>query len=172
MAKRRHRGRAHGRGLCAEIDQHAGQAWQRLREDKLCVNAYLSQGLLLITVGFITQYAGLNLALILATESVLLTLSNRFMRSRVLHAGAYASAILSVGWALTTMVPLARPDLIIGSFIGAAMIANAAFSRWKENERIELLSTVLFTVLGLLVWFFTTWNQTQGQARGLAQANI
>jgi hypothetical protein len=142
----------------------------RFREDKLSSNAYLTQGLLLVTVGFITYYSGLKLALVLATESVLLTLSNRYVASRIIQLGAAATAALAVGFALATMDRLVRADLIIGSFIGAAMLLNAWGSRWKQNEKMEVLSTIWFTTLGLVVWFATTWMQTEGQNRGLALA--
>jgi hypothetical protein len=150
----------------------AGLSWKRMPEEKQASNAYLTQGLVLLTIGFITHYSnsGLKLAMILATESVLLTISNRYVLSRVLQAGAYASAILAVSWAVATMKPLDHADLIIGATVGAAMIFNATFSRWKENEKVELLSMILFTLLGLGTWFLTTWNQTQAQSRGLALA--
>lgn len=148
----------------------AAVARQRLRDDKLAANAYLTQGLLLVTVGFITYYSGLKLALVLAVESVLLTLANRYLRNRIIQLGAFASAGLSVAWAITTMAPHLRSDLIIGSFIGAAMIFNATVSRWKENEKLEVVSMIFFTVLGLLAWFITTWQQTNTQWRGLTLA--
>src|SRR5205823_1266114 len=106
---------------------------RRLPGDKLCANAYLTQGLLLITIGFITHYAGLKLAVILASESVLLTLANRHLLSRVIQLGAYATAAPSVAWAIDTMNPFARDDLIVGSFIGAAMIFNAWFTLRKHT---------------------------------------
>src|SRR5439155_24707531 len=139
--------------------------------DKLSANAYLTQGLLLVTVGFITKFSGLKLATVLAVESVLLTVANRYLLRRVIQLGAYATAALSVAWAIDTMNRFVRDDLIIGSFIGAAMIFNAWFSTRKEaadvtastagaksGATLEIVSTILFTVLGLIIWFLTTWT--------------
>jgi hypothetical protein len=145
-------------------------SWWSLRDDKVAANAYLTQGLVLVTIGFVTYFGGLKLALVLATESIMLSLATRFISSRIMQLGAYASGILSVWFAVTTMVPDVRGDLIIGAFIGTAMIFNAAVSRRQQNENVELTSTILFTVLALVVWFVTTWQQAHGQWRGLALA--
>src|ERR1700722_21879 len=56
-----------------------------LAADKFCQNAYLTQGLLLITLGFITKLAGMKLSLVLATESVMLTLTGQQIKSRVIR---------------------------------------------------------------------------------------
>src|SRR5258706_10811849 len=68
------------------------------------------------------------------------------------------------------MKPFDHADLIIGAAVGAAMIFNATFSRWKDNEKVELLSMIFFTLLGLGTWFLTTWSQTHAQSRGIVQA--
>jgi uncharacterized membrane protein len=148
----------------------AAFSWRSLRDDKIAANAYLTQGLVLVTIGFVTYFAGLKLALILAVESVMLSLAGRFISSRIMQLGAYASGMLAVGWAVTSTAPETRGDLIIGTFIGAAMIFNAAVSRRQGNENVELASTILFTILALIAWFFTTWQQAHGQWRGLALA--
>ena len=93
-----------------------------------------TQGLLLITVGFITYFARLKLALALATESVLLILANRYMLSRILqlggiHHGPAGGRLVRIQHGTFSVCA----DLIMGSFIGAAMISNAAFSLPKER---------------------------------------
>ena len=71
-----------------------------LAAEPLAKNAYLTQGLLLVTVGFITKYSGLQLALILAAESVVLLFAGQQRQNLVLLAGACIAAALAVGWGI------------------------------------------------------------------------
>ncbi|MCU0783669.1 MAG: DUF2339 domain-containing protein, partial [Verrucomicrobia bacterium] len=50
----------------------AGLAKRILPDEPLAKNSYLTQGLLLVTLGFISKFAGLQLALVLGVESVTL----------------------------------------------------------------------------------------------------
>ncbi|MCX6916592.1 MAG: hypothetical protein NT167_26695 [Verrucomicrobia bacterium] len=59
-----------------------------LAAEPLAKNGYLTQGLLLVTVGFITKYSGLQLALILAAESVVLLVAGQQRKNQVLLAGS------------------------------------------------------------------------------------
>ena len=67
----------------------AGRSWRGafLAAEPLAKNTYLTQGLLLVTVGFITKYSGLQLALILATESVILLIAGQQRKNLVLLVG-------------------------------------------------------------------------------------
>src|SRR5580765_841128 len=63
-----------------------------LAEEPLAANTYLTQGLLLVTVGLISKFAGLPLALILSVESVLLLVTGQQRKNVVLLTGAYLVA--------------------------------------------------------------------------------
>src|SRR5580765_6942992 len=54
-----------------------------LAEEPIAANTYLTQGLLLVTVGLISKFAGLQLALILAVESVMLLLAGQQRKNLV-----------------------------------------------------------------------------------------
>ena len=95
-----------------------------LAAEPLAKNAYLTQGLLLVTVGFITKYSGLQLALILAAESVVLLVTGQQRKNRVLLAGAYIAAGLAVGWGMDGMRQFDRPGLWLGLGLGALMMVN------------------------------------------------
>src|SRR5205823_4503111 len=62
-----------------------------LPTESLAKNSYLTQGLLLGTIGIISnpQLAGLNLALILAAESVTLLMAGHQRKSVIMLTGAY-----------------------------------------------------------------------------------
>ncbi|PWU13095.1 MAG: hypothetical protein C5B50_20040 [Verrucomicrobia bacterium] len=93
-----------------------------LASEPLARNFYLTQGLLLITVGFITEFAGLKLALILATESVILLMVGSLRRNLVLLTGAYLSAGLSVGWGMDGMKQFDSSSLWLGVGLGVLMV--------------------------------------------------
>jgi uncharacterized membrane protein len=142
-----------------------------LAEDRLCQNAYLTQGLLLVTLGFITYFTGMILGLVLATESVILTLIGKHMKSRVMRYASMLAALLSVGWAMASLDPHHLPlrdDIIKGIAIGAAMLFNAFWldrdKTWEEN-RVNLRN-IFYTALALGMWFFTSWRFSGHERRG------
>ena len=56
-------------------------------------NTFLMQGLLLVTLGFITYFAGFKLSLVLGVESVILLVLGRQLQNRVMQFAAYAAAV-------------------------------------------------------------------------------
>ena len=122
-------------------------------------NTYLVQGLTLITIGFIAHFAGLKLALILAAESVVLTVLGHQQKNVFVRAGGYVTAALSAGWVLMKMTP-GHADIGLGAAIGAAFLLN---SWWEQRNDLERALSVLrpFTsyfvtlavgVCGAIVW--------------------
>ncbi|MGH7972801.1 MAG: DUF2339 domain-containing protein, partial [Limisphaerales bacterium] len=81
----------------------AAGARQALPAEPLAWNSYLSEGLLLVTLGLISKFSGSGLALLLAMESVVLLLSAQRISNTVLLVGAYASAGLAAGWSIDAM---------------------------------------------------------------------
>ncbi len=145
---------------------------QFLEEEPLTANAYLTQGLLLGTLGFITYFTGLKLALVLGAESVVLVVLGRALGNRVLQVGAYVAALLGAGWGLFALRPFDVSGQIIGSALGAFMLFNAFWDRSKAPAGATGLApqTVFFTGLGLLLWGVTTWENLGPEWRGLAFA--
>jgi hypothetical protein len=133
-----------------------------LENEPAVKNAYVVQGLTLVTVGFIDYFAGMNLALVLAAESVVLTFLGRQRGSWFLRGGACITAALSIGWTLVFLKNL-RPDLWIGSAIGAGMLLNAWWEHRHDAERGALALRPFsgyFTALALIAWGAVTWHAT------------
>jgi hypothetical protein len=140
-----------------------------LAADKLCQNTYLAQGLLLVSLGFITHITGLKLSLVLATESVLLAIMGQQMRSRVMQGASMIAGLLAVGWGMEYLREFNREDLIKGAAVGAAMLFNAFWLRGEvtyEQSRSHP-RTIFYTALALGMWLNTTWINTHNEWRGL-----
>lgn len=150
----------------------AALAWRVLTGDKLARNAYLTQGLLLVTLGFLTHLAGLKLSLVLGVESVILLMIGQQLKSRVMQAGSLITSALAVGYAVVTIEPFDHNGLITGSAVGALMLWNAFSIRGKITfDQSSTQPRILFyTVLALAMWLATTWQNASGDWRGLAVA--
>jgi len=124
---------------------------------------YLTQGLLLVTVGLIAKFSGLKLALLLATESVVLLILGLQQKNLILRIGSFITAALAVGWCIDGMKRFHPPGLYLGAGIGLLLAFNAWWSRHNDDERDEDLlrpQTTYFAALALLTWLVTTWNNT------------
>lgn len=147
-----------------------------LAEEPLAANSYLTQGLLLVTLGFITKFAGLHLALILATESVVLLVAGQQRRNAVLLAGAYIAAGLGVGWGMDGFQPMNTAGLWLGTGLGLLMMVNCwlthrhlvQLGRDLKAQRAEGLllrpQPSYFALLALVVWSAVTWHNTSREA--------
>ena len=136
-----------------------------LAAEPLAKNAYLTQGLLLVTVGIISNphLAGLQLALVLATESVILLITGQQRKNLVLLAGAYITAGLAVGWGVDGMRQFDRQGLWLGVGLGGLMMVNTflAHRQAEAASRVMLRpQPAYFTVLALLVWLIAVWGNT------------
>jgi uncharacterized membrane protein len=134
-----------------------------LSAEPLAKNAYLTQGLLLVTVGFISKYSGLQLALILATESVILLVAGQQWKNVVLLTGAYIAAALAVGWGTDTIKHFDRQGLWLGIGLGALMLVNTVLVHRETAARSQApirLQPSYFAVLALLIGLVAIWNNT------------
>ena len=141
-----------------------------LGEEPLAANAYLTQGLLLVTVGFISKFAGLQLALILAVESVLLLMTGHQRKNLILLTAAYIAAALAVGWGMDGLKQFDTPGLWLGIGLGIMMMVNAVLAHRQlarpatpaENPNAILLrpQPSYFVVLALAIWAVATWDNT------------
>lgn len=135
-------------------------------------NSYLTQGLLLLTIGFITRFAGLKLALILGVESVVLLNLCYVRKSLVLEMGAYVSGALSVAWGIDSLERHDVRGVWLGAALGALMALNAFQAHRKAAPQQALIRPVpaFFTLLALLGWAATTWYETEAARFPLALA--
>lgn len=140
--------------------------------DKLSRNAYLTQGLLLVTLGFITYYSGLKLAITLGVESVILVILARQMQSRVMQVASVIAGVLAAGWTVTTLERFDRDGLITGSAVGTMLLFNAFWLRSETTfeKSGSHIRNVCFTLLALATWVVTTWQNTVMEWRGLVIA--
>ena len=153
----------------------AGLAKWLLADERITRNSYLTQGLMLATIGIISHpdLAGLNLALILATESVILLATGQMRKNLVLLIGAYVTAALTVGWSVDGMSQHDPHGLWLGATLGGLMIINALLTHRHlkpaaagETSAAEQTQAMLqfraqpsyFTVLALVIWLTATWN--------------
>ena len=139
-----------------------------LADEPLAANAYLTQGLLLITIGFISKFTGLQLALILALESVLLLITGYQRKNSILVTGAYIAAALAVGWGMDGLKQFDTRGVWLGIGLGIMMMVNAflAHRQLQTGARAQNTAILLrpqpsyFTVLALTIWAVATWDNT------------
>lgn len=148
---------AFGQGMALLALALAARRW--LAGETILRLHYLTQGLLLVTVGLIARFSGLQLALLLATESVVLLLVGRLLKNRVLMIGSYTTAALAVLWCIDGMKQSDRAGLYHGAGIGLLTAFNAWWSHRHDEEPGKSLlrpRATFFSVLALLVWLVAT----------------
>jgi hypothetical protein len=141
-----------------------------LEKEPLTANTYLTQGLLLVTVGIISKFAGLQLALILAVESVLLLVSGHLRKNAVLLVGAFLTAALSVGWGIDSLKQFDTPTLWLGIGLSVIMMVNCWVAHRRAVSTAAPSTTpddilirpqpAYFALLGFAVCVAVTWNNT------------
>ena len=138
-------------------------AHKLLPAEPLSKNTYLTQGLVLVTLGFITKYSGLHLALVLGAESVMLYIVGTLRKSLVLKFFAYASALLATGWCGVSLHPFDDHGLWTALALGAFMAVNAFRAHWLEAAETppsQRLETTTFTMLAFACWTAAAWFNT------------
>lgn len=134
-----------------------------LGNEPITKNTYLTQGLVLVTVGFVSKYTGLQLALVLAAESVMLFILGTLRRNIFLQTGAYISGAMAMAWGMDGLERNDPDGLWLGVSLGALMALNAFWSHWKmlwADKRELRPVTSYFTGLALVMWVATTWFNT------------
>ena len=145
-----------------------------LAAEPLAKNSYLTQGLLLVTVGLISNphVAGLNLALLLGAESVVLLTLGSARKSLILEIGASVSGALAVGWGLDGLERNNWHGVYLGSALGGLMAFNAFWShrRNPESKTSVRPAPAFFSLLALTCWLATTWYNSRPENFPLALA--
>lgn len=134
-------------------------------------NTYLTQGLVLVTIGLISKFTGTQLALVLAAESVILFILGTLRKNIFLQTGAYISGAMSVGWGIDSLERDSFSRLILGAALGGLMALNACWSAWRRlwTDRREIRpEPAHFTFLALIMWIATTWFNTASATFPLA----
>src|SRR5262249_8453704 len=137
------------------------------------------QGLLLVTIGFISKFSGLQLALILAAESVVLLMVGQQRKNWILRAGSYATAGMAVGWGMDGMHQFDNHGLVLGVGLGALMLVSTFLAdRYApplplQSEQIQGEQRVgalpanpltlrtepgYFAALSLLIWLIAVYD--------------
>lgn len=137
-------------------------------QEPLVKNGYLSQGLLLVTVGIISNphLAGLQLALILAVESVTLLYLGQLRKNQVMAGAAYAAAFLALGWGIDGMHWMDRSGLWLAIGLGLLMMVNTFLTHRQGAAAAGSVmrpGPACFTLLALVVWLVATWNNVEHQ---------
>ena len=131
---------------------------RRLSEaNKDAADIYVAHGSLLITVGFIARFSGIELALILAAESVVLLQLGTRIRNPWYEWGACICAGMSAGWAVSGLEFFQRAGLA-GS---AGAVALLVFNSWWSSRKTTLRDRTgpsLFAGAALIIAFVATWR--------------
>ena len=160
-------------GYGAVLVALAGLAKKILPSEPLTKNAYLTQGLLLVTLGFISKFAGLQLALVLGVESVVLFILGTQRSSAVLKFFAFAAAALATGWCVANLKNFDMHGLCTGAGLGAFLIFNAFWAHRQDagkSPRPLRAEPSFFTLLAFASWLATTWFNTTAEHLPLALA--
>ena len=134
-----------------------------LPTETVAKNTYLTQGLVLVTVGLISKFTGTQLALVLGAESVILFILGTLRKNIFLQTGAYISGAMSVGWGIDCLERDDFSRLLLGAAIGSMMALNACWSAtqrlWADRREIRS-EPAYFTLLAMVMWIATTWFNT------------
>ena len=126
----------------------AAFARTRLPQEPAVRAGYLTQGLLLVTLGLITKFSGQQLAVLLAAESVVLLTLGLRQPSRLLRAGAFVAATLAVGWFVLGWEPGQHVTLGLG--VTGLLLFNAWWMGRHEDPADASLLRPRTTWLSLL----------------------
>ncbi|HUC83738.1 MAG TPA: hypothetical protein VL970_00990, partial [Candidatus Acidoferrales bacterium] len=141
----------------------AALAIKVLPSEPLTRSAYLTQGLVLVTLGFIAKFSGLNLALVLGAESVVLFMLGVERQSRVLKFFGHAAAWLATGWCGFALTPFETQAGYMAVGLGLLLAANAGGALWSESRPGRIsnrLESTLFTLLAFAGWAMAAWSNT------------
>lgn len=141
----------------------------------LVKNAYLTQGLLLVTIGFIARFSGLHLSIVLGAESVVLFIFGTQRASWVLKTFAFTAAALATAWCVDSLKSFDNGGLWTGVGLGALLLFNAVWAH-RQGKNADKNSPPLrvqptwFTLLAFTNWLAATWFNSSGEYLPLALA--
>ena len=104
------------------------------REDLGFDGTYLAQGLVVVAVGLVSKFAGYQLGVMLAVESVALLYFSKFRHALLLRV---ASGLAAAGATVLALAGFLRPEphaWLAAAFIAIVMIGNAALLKGLRGE--------------------------------------
>ena len=143
-----------------------------LKQDRSSANAYLTQGLLLVTLGFISRYTGLTLGLVFAVECVTLFVLSSLIRRRIMFAGSLAAGLLAAGWTFASLGSHEQSDLFLGCGVTALLLVNNLV-RQKSDFPSPIAvdrARAAFAIAASAVLLRTTWEFSPEHIRPLVLA--
>jgi len=146
----------------------AALARVRLRDEPLAGNTYLAHGLLLVTVGIIAKFNQdqSTLALVLASESVLLWLTGTMRRNLVMRTASCFAAALATVWTLDGIEPNQMPGVGLAAGVGGLFLFNAYWShRRGQTNSAGLLraAPTYFSTLALVIGMVAIWRNLRAE---------
>ncbi len=144
-------------------------------------DAYLLQGILLVTTGFVAYFEGWQLSVVLAVQAVALCASAGRRSSALLLGSALLTALLAFGWSVHAFEAKLEhgewlTPLAVGGFLtGAAYLAQRMGEQAEGTEPIargafrRLLgpAPTYFSLLGCVVWFVLIGDRVPGTDSGI-----
>ncbi|HUR45075.1 MAG TPA: DUF2339 domain-containing protein, partial [Candidatus Saccharimonadales bacterium] len=143
-----------------------------LKQDRTAANAYLTQGLLLLTLGFISRYAGLTLGLVFAVECVALYVLSSLIRSRVMFAGSLIAGFAAAVWTFASLGSHEQTDLYLGCGVTALLLVNNLVKPKTHFPSLEAVERArgAFAIAASAVLLRTTWEFSPEDVRPLILA--
>ena len=136
---------------------------KRHEDDSMFSGAYLAQGLIGITLGFVMKLTGPALALVLAVESAVLLAGIRLRHRALREIAASLCALGALGVALYEMRGDSRSSLALGLGVSVLLLFDAwlvKFLRGEWWDRLFSPRSFVFAVLGLTLIGVTVWHET------------
>lgn len=127
-----------------------------LADDALPRRAYLAQGLLLTTLGFIARFEGPTLPLILAAESVILLVFATQWKSKVLAVGSILCVALAASWSFVAIFDRNGQPSLAPIFIAAFFIFNSAWSKRKGVDDKQIAESLNALAAVAVLYAFVT----------------
>jgi uncharacterized membrane protein len=157
-----------GFGIVLIALSQAAREW--LADEPLCARAYLTQGIILVTVGIIAYFSGLQLALMLAAESTALLLLSYQQSSKIMRAGAILASALAVPYLIVGMEQ--HPSTALAFGVAASFGFNLIWASRHEvaGPRIARRLTTYFSLLAMIVWAYLDYKFVPTQWFGTSLA--
>lgn len=131
-------------------------------EESTVDGAYLAQGLIAITVGFVSKFSGPQLSMILALESAALLSCIRRRHGLLYEIGAYICSLGSFALALDTIRFGGSIIWSLGAPAAALFLFNAWWIKYLRGELDRLMTgrALVFATLGLVLAGCVVWHVT------------
>lgn len=148
-----------------------GTSWlaRMLLTTELAVrNTLLTQAIILITLGFITKFTGMQLGLILAAETLVLLICGHCLDQRILRGGAYVTGLLSLAYTITDIPAFQTNSLVSASVVGVIFAISAI---WVQRNTIVTakedtdVRRIFWCVLSWVVWLVAAWQNVESLHR-------